>query len=369
MASTSEEARAATAYMRERLSKQGKPSFLPPYKIPIIDLSPSFSQSLSSRKAVAAQIHSACTTTGFFYITHHSIPQSTLFNTLSLASRFFDILSPAQKDAIHMKNSSLHRGYEPASYTTIAGDAETKEGFNWGYEASLDPSGGDGRYIELDGSTRTDANLWPSEEDLPGFKDGIKEYYGAVLQLARHLFRLFALSLDLDESYFDEVMTHPGGIARLLKYPSAAAKNGVNDAGGEVEEVGLGAHTDYECFTLLLSSSTPGLEILSPSNTWIRAEPVPDSFIVNVADFLMRWTNGVYKSTIHRVVNRSQEERYSVPFFFSINYDAMVETLPTCVSDNNPAKFAPIKAGEYILERLNDATADGENGYGSAPKS
>ena len=117
--------------------------------------------------------------------------------------------------------------------------------------------------------------------------------------------------------------THPGGIARLLYYPPA--KNLRPFDPSVTEEIGLGAHSDYECFTLLLCSSSPCLEILSPSGRWMPAPPVPGSFIVNVADFLMRWTNGVYKSTVHRVVNRSKEERYSVPFFFSVNYDQIVE--------------------------------------------
>lgn len=122
--------------------------------------------------------------------------------------------------------------------------------------------------------------------------------------------------------------THPGGIARLLYYPPAKNPR-LFDPSVTEEEIGLGAHSDYECFTLLLCSSSPGLEILSPTGRWTPAPPVPGSFIVNVADFLMRWTNGVYKSTVHRVVNRSKEERYSVPFFFSINYDQIVEVCNT----------------------------------------
>lgn len=75
--------------------------------------------------------------------------------------------------------------------------------------------------------------------------------------------------------------------------------------------------------------------------------------MVNVADFLMRWTNGVYKSTVHRVVNRTGKERFSVPLFFSINYDEVVETLPSCVTEENPRRYEPITAGRYVLDRLN----------------
>lgn len=185
-----------------------------------------------------------------------------------------------------------------------------------------------------------------------------------ILDLARHLFRLFALSLGLEETYFDEMTTHPGGIARLLYYPPPKSSP-PSPALSSEEQVGLGAHSDYECFTLLLSSSVPGLEILKPSGHWHIAAPPPDAFIVNVADFLMRWTNGLYKSTVHRVVNRGGEARYSVPFFFSVNYDTLVETLPTCLAEGEKSKWKPIRAGEYILERLNATTKDGAGFFGN----
>lgn len=258
------------------------------------------------------------------------MPQSVRSGVLSQADRFFKTLPPAKKEPLHVKHSKYMRGWEPSDYTYVNPDdwetetvPETKEGFNWGYEYALDPTGGDGAYVELDGSSEN-GNVWPSEEDLPGFFQGIKDYYSHVLQLGRHLFKLFALSLDLEESYFDGMMTHPGGIARLLYYPPSKDPKPL-DPHEKDKEIGLGAHSDYECFTILLSSSVSGLEILSPENVWVPAPAVEGGFIINVADFFMRWTNDAYKSTVHRVVNRTPDERYSVPLFFSVNYDALVE--------------------------------------------
>jgi isopenicillin N synthase-like dioxygenase len=156
--------------------------------------------------------------------------------------------------------------------------------------------------------------------------------------------------------------THPGGTVRLLYYPPAKNPVPFPSESTAASEIGLGAHSDYECFTLLLCSSASGLEILSPSAQWTPAPSVPGSFIINVADFMMRFTNDLYKSTVHRVVNCAAEERYSVPFFFSVNYDQVVETLPSCVSEGNPAKYPPIRAGEYTLQRF-AKTTEGVGGY------
>ncbi|KAG0653041.1 Nicotinate catabolism cluster hxnY [Hyphodiscus hymeniophilus] len=340
----------AQKYVQSRLIPTAKTTSF--RSIPIIDLSPSFSSSLAARQAVARQINEACTTVGFFYITGHGM-ESTCERTLKLAERFFHELSQEGKEAIHMKQSQHFRGYEPSDHTSLNGftSKESKEAFNWGYEEGLDPTGGDGKYVELDGSSAGGKNLWPDEKFLPGFYEGIAEYYGKILQLCKHLFRLFALSLALPENYFDAMTTHPGGIARLLRYPPSTNPKPLS-ALNKDEELGLGAHSDYECFTLLLQDSTPGLEILSPDGHWISAVPVEGGIVVNVADFLMRWTNGVYKSTVHRVVNRTDKERYSVPLFYSINYDEMVETLPSCVTMENPSHYPPVTAGRYVLDRL-----------------
>jgi len=332
----------------------------------VIDIAPSYSKSLADRQAVAAQIRKACTGSGFFQITGHKVPTSTRAGILKQAERFIKDLPPTKKEAMHINHSKYLRGWEPAdaSYVNPADwDAsatdsapETKEAWNWGYEERLDPTGGDGLYRELDGS-KDNGNVWPSEDDLPGFFDAVKDYYGEILALSKHLFGLFALSLDLPEDHFEPMLTHPGGIARLIYYPPSKDPQPL---GSLDKEVGLGAHSDYECFTLLLSSTVTGLEILSPDGVWTATDMVEGGFVVNVADFLMRWTNGVYKSTVHRVVNRTREERYSVPFFFSVNYDQLVETLPSCISEDNPSKYPPIRAGDYVLERLK-ATLEEEN--------
>lgn len=174
-------AREAQTYLYTRLSSTSStPSFR---AIPTIDLTRSFSSSLAERQAVAAEITEACTSVGFFFITGHGIPTAVCEDVITLAKRFFHELSQESKDAIHLKENKYFRGYEPASYTSVDTDftsKETKEAFNWGYEAGLDPSGGDGKYVELDGSRDPQANQWPKEDEVPGFYSGISKYYGQV---------------------------------------------------------------------------------------------------------------------------------------------------------------------------------------------
>jgi isopenicillin N synthase-like dioxygenase len=382
---------------------RGVPESLLP-TVPLIDLSPSFT-STSGRKTVASHIRAACLTSGFFQISNHGIPASAMNSILTQSKRLFHDLTPAQKDEMHVRHSPLWRGYEPANASIVntsdmhTGSSETKEGFNFGYEPSLDPTGGDNAYVELDGLPISPghSNVWPSEHLLPGFKEGVKEYYSQVLMLARHMFKLFALALNLPESYFDKLTTHPGGIGRLMYYPPHTKHTLLED--DSEGELGLGAHTDYECFTLLLAPS-PGLEILFPPTPLTGYKPIwracpvrPGTLTVNVADFLERWTGGLFRSTVHRVVMREamssidtntsirtsakaqgqsqgsststpmsttkDEGRYSIPFFFSVNYDAEIEPLPGTAGFGKGKGKMKMKAGEYVLKRILATRTDG----------
>jgi isopenicillin N synthase-like dioxygenase len=176
---TYEEAHAgAAAYLHSRLSEKDE-RLDADFEVPVIDLTPSFSAVLADRQAVATQIRKACTTSGFFYIANHGVPKSLRNGILDQTKRFYDEMSFEKKEELHIKKSKLGLGWEPSEYTSIAGDVERKEGFNFAYEESFDPTGGDGLYRNLDG-TKYRGNLWPEEEDLPGFRDVVKDYYGAV---------------------------------------------------------------------------------------------------------------------------------------------------------------------------------------------
>jgi isopenicillin N synthase-like dioxygenase len=207
------------------------------------------------------------------------------------------------------------------------------EAFNWAYDAQQDP--------EAEDKSEPSINMWPS--DLPGFKEGIFAYHTQLLQLSRRMTRLFALALHMPEDSFDDYIKCPEAGMRILHYPRQQAS--VDD------QLGIGAHTDVECFTIVTQDDAGGLEVLSKAGHWIKAKPVPNSFVVNIADCFMRQTNDFFVSTVHRVVNKSGAERYSAPFFWGFDRRKLLETVPTCVDEEHPPKYPVMTAGEYYAWR------------------
>lgn len=111
-------------------------------------------------------------------------------------------------------------------------------------------------------------------------------------------------------------------------------------------DVGLGAHTDLQCFTLLAQDMVGGLQVLSKEGQWLNVKPIADTFVVNIGDYLMRMTNDRLKSTVHRVHNHSTVDRYSMPFFFGFNFNEKCSVLPSCTDEKSPPKYEPISCGE-----------------------
>ena len=136
----------------------------------------------------------------------------------------------------------------------------------------------------------------------------------------------------------DGHFTKPPSQLRLIHYPF--------DPDPAADAPGIGAHTDYEVFTLLLPTA-PGLEVMNSAGAWIDAPPVAGALVVNIGDMLEVWSNGTFTATSHRV-RKVGEERYSFPLFFSCDYWTEVAPLPAFVSADRPAAYEPIVAGEHL---------------------
>ena len=247
--------------------------------------------------------------------------------------------------------SRNHRGYVPEGEEIFAGKtSDLKEAFDLADDLPAD----DPDYLA--GNPMLGPNQWP---DIPGFAEQVNAYYQAVRAVGDHVFRGLALGLGEAPDYFDKVTTKPPSQLRLIHYPvdeTAASRPGIGD------------HTDYEAFTLLRSTS-PGLEVLTGGGVWIDAPPLPDAFVVNIGDMLELWTNGEYVATTHRV-RAVEQERWSFPLFFSLDYDTLVVPMERFAAPDRPElaaagrRRAPVRADRPEL-RL-PAEAPGSRGDRSA---
>jgi isopenicillin N synthase-like dioxygenase len=190
---------------------------------------------------------------------------------------------------------------------------------------------------------------WP---DDPSFKLHVSNYYQHIKKIGQQIFQSFALALDLDEHYFDAHISKAPSQLRLIHYPYIADIQ---------DKEGIGAHTDYECFTLLLPTA-PGLQVLNKAGQWIDVPLLENTLIMNIGDMMEILSNGRYLATKHRV-KKVAEERYSFPFFFSCDYDYIIQPLINPES----AHYAPLKGGEHLFNQtaqtfqyLKDKVARGE---------
>jgi isopenicillin N synthase-like dioxygenase len=304
--------------------------------LPVIDVA-RLDGSADQRQALALEIGEACRDTGFFYIRNHGVPQSLIDAVLTRTREFFS-LPIEQRMALDKKHSRCNRGYDPMQSQALESGAppDLKEGFYIGTETAPD----DPRVLA--GKFNVGPNQWPS--DLPGFRETMESYFSALLVLSGRLMRALALSLELDEQYFGGFCKPPVvTVLRLLHYPKQPANP-------KPDEKGCGAHTDFGGLTLLLQDDAGGLQIFKKDIGWIDAPPLPGTYVVNLGDMISRWTNDRYRSTLHRVINLSGRDRYSVPFFFSGNQDYVVSCLPNYLDEGEQPHYPPTTVEAHLME-------------------
>merc|ERR1719401_2386384 len=183
-----------------------------------------------------------------------------------------------------------------------------------------------------------------------GFAHAWDRYYKHVNDLAKRLLRAFAIALDLEEDWFE---------SKLSKHISALRANNYPDQRNIVVPPGsirCSPHTDYGTVTILRSGG-PGLQVSKDKDqpVWHDVPHVEDGFVINLGDLMRRWTNDKWSSTLHRVINppagkaATWGRRLAMAFFHILNKDTVVEAIPSCVSQDKPALYDPIVAGEFLM--------------------
>jgi len=309
----------------------------PGASLPVIDVSGLSAVDPAGRAAVVRAMDAACRAHGFFYIAGHGIPSGLVEAVFEETRNLFD-LPEASKQAVAKTRSFCNRGWEPLRAQALEPGTppDLKENFYLGRDLPLDHPAVVARKFNHG------PNQWPP--GMLGFRPTMRAYYEAMLDLSERVMSALAMALDLSEEELATFMREPMATLRLLHYPPQPpdAQDG---------QKGVGAHTDFGVLTFLLQDSNGGLQVRDVNTgAWLDVMPIPGTYVVNLGDTIARWTNDRYRSTLHRVINRSGRRRYSVPFFFSGNPDFMVTCLPGCLAPGETPRYAPNTVAGHMRE-------------------
>ena len=332
-------------------------------QIPAIDLSAftdGSSSSAEARAAAARELDAAAERIGFFYMRQPGLAEAA--GRLLRRCVEFHAQPSDLKLAVRNTLSPLRRGYNVA-WESGGGSCAARP--------HIDPPDPKETYqlgSEGDGiSPMHRPNLWPSEDALPGWREAVEADWAAMLRGAKVLATALAAALGEPPSAFDEAMATPATVMVMLRYDATKLAEG--------SSTGCGAHTDCGFLTLLAQEEggaplqvqrgalTAGAADRSgatavDSDAWVEAPPLAGHVLVNLGDMLARWTNGRYRSTVHRVMLQDTGEsttRHSVALFANPSYYSTVACFPSCCAPTPgrpAAQFEPLTAGKYISGRL-----------------
>jgi isopenicillin N synthase-like dioxygenase len=309
--------------------------------VPVIDIGPARTGGLAERRRVAAAIDDACREIGFFAITGHGVTERLIDDLRRRAHEFFS-LPLAEKLASRHPVAGTNRGYHPVGLEALsaANDAAAPPDLKEFFHIGPVDIGADAYYTSELGRRHFMPNIWPPAP--VGFERAVSAYYRTMSALVVDLMRLAALALEVGETFFDDKVDRSIGTMRLNYYPAQA----VAPRPGQLR---ASAHTDYGGFTILSGEDVPGgLQVRTRDGRWVDVPTSSATFVVNIGDLLMRWTNDRWLSNLHRVVNPPRADapsraRLSIAFFNHPNYDALIECLPS----QGAAKHPPVLSGEY----------------------
>jgi isopenicillin N synthase-like dioxygenase len=313
------------------------------FDIPLIDIG-DLGTSPRANQAIAEQVRAACMNSGFFYVSSHGIGDDLLAGAFAANQSFH---AQPLEEKLSIKLNAWHRGYQAYATSTLVSSARFEaavgakqmESFFLRHEVAPDDP-------EFKARPLMGPNQWP---DDPDFRAAVSSYNRAVVDLGMRLLKVFALAVGEAEDFFLPYFNGPITCLRLLHYPPVDESS----APEGVDLYGINPHTDYGFFTILAQDEVGGLEIRNVDGTWLPAPSLPGTLIVNIADALARWTNGVFNSTPHRVINKANDRsRYSVAMFFDPNSDANIQCLEQFIEDDGTVRDDPIRYGEYLQERL-----------------
>jgi isopenicillin N synthase-like dioxygenase len=312
-----------------------------PDAIPSLDLA-DFTSGDPVRKAKFVEdLGNAYQTIGFVALRNHGLTDEQTAQLYADVQEFFRLPDP-QKQQYENPELAGQRGYISKGKEHAKGrnTGDLKEFFHVGQEVD-DPNDPVAKEYP--------DNIWPTE--IPRFEESARRAYRTLEAAGKQVLRAIALYLSLPEDYFEAKVKNGNSILRPIHYFPIENPESV-----PADAVRAAEHGDINLITLLMGASADGLQVKRRDGKWIAITALPDQIVVNVGDMLQRLTNGVLKSTIHRVVNPPREKmntsRFSIPFFMHPRSEMSLAALPQTVTADNPKQMEDITAGEFLNERL-----------------
>jgi isopenicillin N synthase-like dioxygenase len=245
---------------------------------------------------------------------------------------------PLEQKMKYFGDNGGQRGYVPrlVEHAKNSKNPDLKEFWHIGRELDKDS-----QYIN---SQSYPDNIWP-ESDIKGFKKLGLAVYDQLDKVASSLFHSLAHSLNVPQSYFEDMIHEGNSILRTIHYPPLKEFT-------EKDSIRAGAHEDINLITLLVGATDGGLELLDRDGQWLSVPSLPNQIVVDSGDMLSRITNNVIPSTTHRVINpdQSTSERYSMPFFCHPHANAELNCIPSCLGSGK--KYEDILAKDFLTQRL-----------------
>lgn len=319
---------------------------LAPDQISDIDLSPLFRDDPAGRARVLEEVRRAWERTGFFLVHNTCIDDSLIQETLALMERFFALPdNHPVKQTVHHDLGPGGTGWAPL-YEEPAYQENTIA-----HMESFDAGPGIERFPSAEAAA--EVGIWPIPwPDLPGFRETVERYNAAANRLGRALFEVFAELIGEERSFFNDMSgDRAPKTLRLLHYPE-------NDTPADDVNVGIAAHTDFECFTIIYQTA-PGLELTDLDGNWRQAPAAGGRFTILLGDMMERFTNGTLPATGHRVVN-TPWQRYSIILFYAVDGDQVVAPLPRFVGPDRPPRFPPVGQYAHIRNEVERSVANQE---------
>ena len=303
--------------------------------LPVIDIGPLQTRAARRTSTVAKELGRAARDVGFFYVTNHGVPQGLIDEMSEMSRRFFALPMDAKLKLRLTPEKRIGYMAVGRQFTDDEAEGDLVEGMEHGLE--IRPTDPDADFPFYG------PNRWP--DGLPGYKDAMLAYADAMIPLGRRILGALAMSLGMNEDCFEAATEKPIMLLSPRHYPPQA---------GHItrHRLGVGAHADYGCITMLAQDEVGGLQILNSAGRWIEAAPISGTFVCNLGELLERWTNGIFVATQHRVINDSGRARYSCPFFLNPGRHAEVAVLDACCGPDNPPRYSPVNTGEHYLRRM-----------------